>query len=121
MTLSIPIDIFVNADTDRRLVREYMKNIIPPEIVSDQFHRGSQGDAGFDNIRVNWRKIKDELIPKYNLNTEKKYLWKQELCKWIEQIDESAESNNFKLMKAIYLGYLCEYLNNIESLKDNKI
>lgn len=121
LTLSIPIDIFVNADTDRRLVREYMKNIIPPEIVSDQFHRGSQGDAGFDNIRVNWRKIKDELIPKYNLNTEKKYLWKQELCKWIEQIDESAESNNFKLMKAIYLGYLCEYLNNIESLKDNKI
>ena len=121
LTLSIPIDTFVNADTDRRLVREYMKDIIPPEIVSDQFHRGSQGDAVLDDIRTNWKRIKEELISKYNLYAGKKYLCKQELCKWIEQIDERAESNSFQLMKAVYLGYLCEYLENIESLKANKI
>ena len=115
LVLSLPIKCFVDAETDRRMVRVYMKDIIPDIICSDQFHRGSQGTSGFDQIRNDWKEIKSALILKYNLAAGKKYLSKMNLCEWIEKIDEKDKSNEFNLLKAIYLGYLCQYLEKMNS------
>ncbi|MBR4782100.1 MAG: hypothetical protein IK014_12205 [Lachnospiraceae bacterium] len=115
LVLSLPIKCFVDAETDRRMVRVYMKDIIPDIICSDQFHRGSQGTSGFDQIRNDWETIKSDLIRKYGLASGKKYLSKMNLCEWIEKIDEKDKSNEFNLMKAIYLGYLCQYLEKMNS------
>ena len=115
LVLSLPIKCFVDAETDRRLVRVYMKDIIPDIICSDQFHRGAQGTSGFDQIRNDWKLIKSDLIRKYNLAAGKRYLSKMNLCEWIEKLNEKDTSNEFNLMKAIYLGYLCQYLEKMNS------
>ncbi len=117
LVLSLPIECFVDAKTDRRLVRVYMKDLIPDIICSDYCHRGSQGDSGYDQIRERWDEIKEDLIQKYNLPAGIKYLGNMKLRDWVEQMDEKARSVDFNLMKAIYLGYLCQYLENIDSLK----
>ena len=117
LVLSLPIECFVDAETDRRLVRVYMKDIIPDFIRMDFYHRGSQGDSGFDQIRAQWEEIKNDLILQYNLPAGKKYLGNMKLDEWVEQMDEKERSIDFNLMKAIYLGYLSEYLENIDSIK----
>lgn len=113
LVLSLPIEQFVCPDIDRRLVRVYMKGIIPDEIVTDQNHRGAQGVAGYTYIRKHWDEIKGYLISKYNLSSAGKWLAKLNLSEQIEKIDIKSKTNDFELIKAIYFGFLCEYLENM--------
>jgi len=117
LVISLPIEQFVNPYTDRRLVREYMKDVIPYEIVSERFHKGSQGDAGYDTIRTKWTEIKEGLKAKYNSNMGKKFLSNKNLCDWVDHIDEKDTINEFDMIKAIYLGSLCEYLEEMANGK----
>lgn len=114
LVLSLPIEQFVCPDIDRRLVRVYMKDIIPHDIVSDQNHRGAQGVAGYTYIREHWDVIKPYLKRKYNMSSAQKWLSKLDLCELIERIDIQNKTNDFELLKAIYFGFLCEYLENMK-------
>ena len=61
LVLSLPVEQFTHAGQERRLVRQYLKGFIPPEILEDEFYRGRQGVGSGEILVTQWERICREL------------------------------------------------------------
>ena len=61
LVLSLPVEQFTHAGQERRLVRQYLKGLIPPEILEDEFHKGRQGVGSTELLAAQWEQICREL------------------------------------------------------------
>ena len=61
LVLSLPVEQFTHAGQERRLVRQYLKGLIPPEILEDEFHKGRQGVGSGELLASQWEQICQEL------------------------------------------------------------
>lgn len=61
LVLSLPPEQFTHAGQERRLVRQYLKGMIPPEILEDEFHKGRQGVGSGELLVTQWERICKEL------------------------------------------------------------
>lgn len=61
LVLSLPVEQFTHAGQERRLVRQYLKGRIPPEILEDEFHKGRQGVGSGELLVMQWERICEEL------------------------------------------------------------
>lgn len=60
LTMSLPFSCFVSEGYERRLVRKYMKGIIPDSILTNTSHRGLQGADCLHRYTKQWDKVKEE-------------------------------------------------------------
>ncbi len=115
LVLSLPQEQFVKQGQARRLVREYMKDVIPVKIAADEFHRGRQGVGSGKLMKVTWDEIATELDGSFekaeavlkdigciNINEARQRLWDKEML--------FAPENEFEPVKLMYSGLTCEYL-----------
>ena len=61
LVLSLPVEQFTHDGQERRLVRQYLKGWIPPEILEDEFHKGRQGVGNGELLVTQWERICKEL------------------------------------------------------------
>lgn len=61
LVLSLPVEQFTHAGQERRLVRQYLKGKIPPEILEDEFHKGRQGVGSGELLAAQWERICEAL------------------------------------------------------------
>lgn len=61
LVLSLPVEQFTHAGQERRLVRQYLKGLIPSEILEDEFHKGRQGVGSGELLVTQWERICREL------------------------------------------------------------
>ncbi|WP_026506646.1 asparagine synthase-related protein [Butyrivibrio sp. MC2013] len=113
LVMSLPIERFVDVGCDRRLVRSYMSDIIPKEIALDVRHRGRQGVGIGRQVLKSWDIIKEELIRMYSLPGAERYLDTDKLKKSLDELTTKEDQYNFRFTKAIYMGFLCEYMEKM--------
>ena len=61
LVMSLPLEELCWDGVDRKLVRQDMEDLIPPEILKDVFHRGQQGVGANDLLTERWPQIREEL------------------------------------------------------------
>lgn len=111
LVLSLPLEQFVRNGRSRRLVREYMKDLIPGKIVDDDFHKGRQGADTLFKIQSQWSHISSELTKKFSNNQIQEYLNIESINRVLTNIDEIfQEEDEFAILKLIYTGLASSYL-----------
>ena len=115
LVLSLPVDQFVKQGVARRLVREYMKDVIPAKIVSDEFHRGRQGVGARRLMENSWEYIASELAGDFErvLKIFRKLEFmdiKTAKAKLEDKAKLFDPENEFEKVKLMYTGLTCEYL-----------
>ena len=115
LVLSLPVDQFVKQGVARRLVREYMKDVIPTKIVSDEFHRGRQGVGARRLMENSWEYIASELAGGFErvLKIFRKLEFtdiKTAKAKLEDKAKLFDPENEFEAVKLMYTGLTCEYL-----------
>ncbi len=114
LVLSLPLEIFVSDGRERRLVREYMKDIIPEKIVSDVFHRGRQGIGCRKNMYEQWDEITLELEKSFAWEGAGEYVDTEAVKAKMENRGELfAPDNGFEMVKLMYSGLTLEYLERM--------
>ncbi len=111
LVLSLPLEQFVRYGHERRLVREYMKDVIPEKIVGDEFHRGRQGVGSQKRMQKQWEQIIPELQKAFDVPVAGEYLDVAAAKEKLHNRDMLfAPENEFEMMKLVYSGLVCEYL-----------
>ncbi len=111
LVLSLPLEQFVRYGCERRLVREYMKDIIPAKIVNDRFHRGRQGIGSERMMKKQWQEIAPRLANMLeNSGTERFFDVSAAKAKLTSADVLLSEKDEFEMVKLVYSGLTCEYL-----------
>ena len=117
--MSLPLTCFVNQDYDRRLVRDFMHDIVPKEIRLDVAHRGRQ--SGDNEYRIcqawdtNLPKLKETLYQ----GRISRYLDADKVKQYFSVLEKKDFQHDFMEMRMIvdaymhglYLEELDAYLN----------
>lgn len=111
LVLSLPLKVFVREGRARRLVRDYMKDLIPESIAQDEFHRGRQGVGGSDYIEKNWNTIVPELKKSFELHVSGDF-WKPKQL--IQKLETPADKlSSFEKTELIYTALAVRYMENM--------
>lgn len=114
LMLSMPQEQFVKKGRSRRLVRVYMKDIIPDMILNDDFHRGEQGSGAVENLRIHWEQIYFQAGKFFASEAARKYLNLTYIKKQMESAEDLLkEENEFEMVKILYSSLACEYLEKL--------
>lgn len=113
LVLSLPLEQFVQQGCSRRLVRQYMADIIPQMIISDEFHRGRQGVGCRRLMKKDWRRIAAELQKDYNMPFVDRYFDTESAKQLLYGDVLFRTENEFEMIKLMYSGLTCEYLRKI--------
>lgn len=115
LCLSLPGNQFVDNGIERKLIREYMKDLIPDEIRNDIFHRGLQS--------ADWIfRLNDKRGEVYNLIDKaikspliEKYIDKNKVCKQFDKIKTEISLQNQDSVKLLLLIVVLEkYINDLD-------
>ncbi len=117
MILSLPQEQFVRMGHARRLVREYMKDLIPVKIAQDDFHRGRQG-VGSRRLMEEQRQyiFRDigTLLKRGAGSTEMASVC--DFAMLAEQCEQicigKMPENSYEMVKLIYSGLTYEFMEN---------
>ncbi len=116
LVLSLPLEQFVKMGQERRLVRQYMREIIPEKIVCDEFHRGRQGVGSGRLMTRQWKEISEALRKAFALPHAAEYFGVEGARKLMQDVEtqnpqlEGETDREFERMKLMYSGLTCEYL-----------
>lgn len=58
LVLSLPVEQFTHGGQERRLVRQYLRDRIPAEILQDEFHKGRQAVGSAELLEEQWEEIR---------------------------------------------------------------
>ena len=111
LVLSLPLERFVSGGQERRLVRQYMKDVIPEKIAGDEFHRGRQGMGCRRIMYEQWDEISAELGKAFALKKAEEYFDTETAGLALQNREKLFEPDNgFEMVKLMYSGLTCEYL-----------
>lgn len=111
LVLCLPQEQFVRKGTERRLVRDYMKGLIPEKIVSDRFHRGRQGVGSERLMKAQWQEIAPKLEEVFcSAGAEGFFDVQKAKEKLADRDNLLAQDNEFEMIKLIYSGLTSQYL-----------
>ena len=114
--LSLPLECFVHNGIERRLIRDYLKDLMP-EAITDMNKGFGVQTPDFD-YRVNrdWDKNKDQIIKNLNEPLLKQYLDEKKITNLINEVNEAAKTHSLDKMQCIKLtlvaslgGFLRDY------------
>lgn len=111
LVLSLPQEQFVRYGCDRRLVREYMKDIIPEKIVNDRFHRGRQGIGSERMMRKQWQEIAPKLAGMLKTPWTAQFMDVKAAEEKLADADALlSREDEFEMVKLVYSGLTGAYL-----------
>ena len=117
--MSLPLTCFVNQDYDRRLVRDFMHDIVPEEIRLDVVHRGRQSGDNEYRICKDWDTYLPEIQRVLYQERISKYIDTDKVKQYVTLLEEKDFQRDFMEMRMIvdaymhglYLRELDAYLN----------
>lgn len=117
----LPMKCYVNAEYDRRLVREFMHDIIPDSIRLDFGHRGLQsGDNAF-RIAKSWDNMISKIRETLHSEEALQYIDIQKADDYLERLDGNNLIENEMDMRMVVDAYMfCRFLNRIYQYTDKK-
>ena len=112
LVLSLPVEELCLNGVDRRLVREDMEGLIPPEILKDFRHRGQQGVGAEEQLLHCWPEIREELRKEYESGHAEDFLNLPCMLGKLDALQIGKEPDTVQLVRLIYCGLCSEYLGN---------
>ena len=103
--MSLPEKCFANKEGERRLVRCYMKGIVPDAILDDINRRGRQTIDWYYRIQNRWEQVSLLLKQAYKNETLKKYIDMEKLNQSLSEFDPKSEDNPETVMKQFVYIY----------------
>lgn len=91
LCMQLPLECFVYQGVERRMVREYMKEILPDTILSVVRQRGKQSADYAYRIYKNWRKLEEDIIEKLQNKKLLQYLEEDKLSEMILNLKKQQE------------------------------
>jgi asparagine synthase (glutamine-hydrolysing) len=114
--LKLPANQFVHRGVERRLVREYMKDYLPAEILTER-HKGIQSADLVHRLNKNWAEIYKEcssILEEGNTDYAGKLLElpkiKKKLEAYKDSLSEAEINNKFEIYKLLYSVLLVKYV-----------
>ena len=116
---TLPITYFVNADFNRRLIRDFMDEIVPDAIRLDVAHGGYQsGDVVF-RIEQIWDVVKNKIEDKLTTQQALVYVEKNKVEECMKLFKKGNMQNNSSKVRMIVDAYMfCCFLDKINKYID---
>lgn len=108
--LKLPEDQFVHNGIERRLVREYLHDYLPKEIILDR-HVGLQSADMANRLLKNWDHIHHECCALLEEDIASKLLDLPKIRDKMQLYKEKLPTDNFELMKILYSILLVKFAN----------
>lgn len=109
LCFSMPIDCYVKGGKERRAVRDYMKGMVPEEILENHTMRGIQAADFAYRVNHDWDKIKDQVYDILNEPLLNQYLSVEKRNALIEEVEKKEYSMDKNLVARVAvissLGY----------------
>ena len=105
LCMSLPNECFIKNGVERRLIRDYMKELIPPIITDMRKGYGVQASDFHFRISRDWPKLKDDVMSLLNDPLLFEYLDKKEVEELID--DLKATEGNFSWNTAWFTANIC--------------
>lgn len=116
--MTIPMECFNNARYDRRLVREFMHDIVPPAIRLNVAYRGKQSADNEYRISLQWEDYLPRMEQELGRERVLRYLSAEKIREYIDRLDPENFSEQFIDMRMIVDAYLFAlYLKELERIQ----
>lgn len=103
--MSVPMECFCNAYYDRRLVREFMHDIVPPGIRLDVAHRGRQSGDNEYRISLDWEKYLPRIRQELTEERVLQYLSEEKIRYYIDRLEPNQFSEQIMDVRMIVDAY----------------
>lgn len=110
LCMNLPVECYVHNGVERRLVREYMRGIVPDTILNQVRRRGVQSADYVERVMRNWDKIGKDVLEKLSLQALFLYLDKDRvdaLIRKLERLDEIPDEERQSLVACAFNLYAC--------------
>lgn len=109
--IRLPENQFVHNGIERRLIREYLVDYLPKEILMDYRHRGLQSADAIERLNKNWKNIYQECISLLESEEAKKLLDVPKIRLKLESYKDQLPSNaGFEAVKLLYSILLVKFV-----------
>ena len=108
LCLRLPGNQFVDNGVERKLIREYMKDLIPDEIRNDIFHRGLQSADWIFRLNDKKDEVCNLINKAINSPLIEKYIDKSKVCEQFEKVKEDISLQNQDSVKLLLLIVILE-------------
>lgn len=117
--IHLPMEQFCRNGTDRRLIKVYLKDIMPPHVF--HFHkRGKQSADLVFRMGKEWEKIREEWIQQYGRYQSSRYVDTEQAGQDLINRDKIEDYSAFDLTRHMYTLLLLQYEDRINLTKSNK-
>lgn len=110
LCMNLPVECYVHNGVERRLVREYMKGIVPDAILNQVRKRGLQSADYVERVMQNWNQVGKDVLEKLSEQTLFLYLDKERidmLVRKLERLDEIPDEERSSLVACAFNLYAC--------------
>lgn len=117
LVMAMPLSRFVRDGEERRLIREYMKDMIPSEIlIQTDSHKGRQSADMVNRLRPHWQRIYKSLQELINSPEGKEYLNYRSYREALKAFDKGIrDTDEFEIIKLIYSTMAIKFVQKFNS------
>ena len=113
--LGLPLECFTNNGIERRLVRDYLKDLLPEPITDMRKPFGMQTADFYYRVNRDFDKIKEEVFRNLDEPLLREYLDPEKINPLIAELKATAEAHSLdreQCIKLSQLAYLGSFLRN---------
>lgn len=111
--IHLPIEQFVKNGEDRRLVRVYLKDIIPEHVMT-YTQKGKQSADLVERMKKQWDKTYKEWTDLYMIYMENNYVDCKKALNDLKKIKDLGQANAFELTRHMYTLFCLEYMEGFK-------
>lgn len=114
--LSLPSDQFVRDGISRRLIRIYMKEQLPEEILNELYKRGKQSADWMYRLQKRWAVIYADMKEVFNKEKVKEYFDEEKVNRVLEHCKYGPTKEETQMRTLFYSAILAEFIKKEEIL-----
>lgn len=111
--INLPISQYCKDGADRRLVREYMKDIVPSHVINSK-ERGQQSADVQYRIKKNWEITRKEWLEIYKKNVNNRYVATLYAEQQLEDNESIDKVEQFELTRHFYTVCILEFIDYLK-------
>lgn len=108
--LSLPSEQFVREGISRRLIRVYMKEYMPEELLTDLYRKGQQSADWMYRLEKKWPAVYQEMKQLFDKGKGKEYFEQDKVQALLERCRERATENETEMRTLFYSAILAEFV-----------